>query len=59
MSKIDPTSPLPLYYQLKEILLDNIHSGVWNIGELIPSENQLCEEYNISRNTAQRAIKEL
>lgn len=59
MSKIDPASPLPLYYQLKEILLDNIHSGVWNIGELIPSENQLCEEYNISRNTAQRAIKEL
>ncbi|MBP3673424.1 MAG: GntR family transcriptional regulator [Oscillospiraceae bacterium] len=56
---INFNSPLPLYYQLKELLKDGIYSGEWQIGDLIPSENQLCKTYNISRNTCQKAIEEL
>ena len=58
-NRINPDSPVPIYYQLKEIIVEGINSGQWRLGEMIPSENQLCREYNVSRNTAQRALDEL
>ena len=57
--KINHDSPVPRYYQLKEIINEGIISGEWGIGDLIPSENQLCKTYGVSRNTAQRALDEL
>lgn len=57
--KINPDSPVPLYYQLKEIINEGIINGEWGIGDLVPSENQLCRMYGVSRNTAQRALDEL
>lgn len=59
VAKINPDSPIPLYYQLKEIINGGINSGEWGVGDLIPSENQLCKAYGVSRNTAQRALDEL
>lgn len=59
VSKINHDSPVPLYFQLKEIITDGINNGEWGIGDLIPSENQLCKTYSVSRNTAQRALDEL
>lgn len=56
---LDPTSPLPLYYQLKELLRDRIASGSWRPGDLIPSEHQLQRDYSVSRNTVQKALDEL
>lgn len=56
---LDPKSPLPLYYQMKEFLLEEIRSGKWSAGEKIPSETQLCKTCGVSRNTAQKAIEEL
>lgn len=58
-ARLDPKSPLPLYYQLKEILRDAIVSGVWKPGDLVPSEHQLQADYAVSRNTAKKAIEEL
>jgi len=58
-NRLDPTSPVPLYYQLKEILRDAIAAGTWKPGELVPSEHQLQDEYQVSRNTAKKAIEEL
>lgn len=40
-------------------LLDNIEKGVWKKGEKIPSENQLCKIYGISRISARSAIQRL
>ena len=57
--KLNTASVIPLYYQLKEILLENIESGAWNPGFMIPSEIQLQHEYNISRNTVKKALDEL
>lgn len=57
--QLDVKSALPLYFQLKELLKDSIYSGEWQIGDLIPSENQLSKTYNVSRNTCQKAIDEL
>ena len=56
---IHRNSPIPIYYQLKEILLKKIRTGEWVPGALIPSERELCETYGISRMTARQAISDL
>ena len=59
MNAIYRNSPLPRYFQLKEIMRERIRSGEWKPGELIPSERELSEKYGISRMTARQAITEL
>ena len=56
---LDPTSPIPLYYQISTTLLDQILEGKWTAGELLPSESQLVAEYQVSRATIRRALAEL
>lgn len=59
MQIIDRNSPIPLYYQLKTILLDKIREGAWQVGDLLPSENQLQDDYDISRTTVRQTLSEL
>jgi GntR family transcriptional regulator len=59
MDEIVGKSPVPRYYQLKEIMLEKIRSGEWRAGDRIPSERELSEQYNISRMTARQAVSEL
>lgn len=59
MNSIVRKSPLPRYYQLKEIMREKINSSEWKPGDLIPSERELGEQYGISRMTARQAITEL
>jgi len=54
---IDKSIPVPLYYQLKEIILEYIKSPS-NSG-CLPTEAELCELYDISRPTVRQAINEL
>lgn len=49
--------PIPLYYQLKEILLDEIQHA--EKGSPFPTELELCEHFDISRPTVRQAINEL
>ena len=57
--RIDKMIPVPLYYQLKEIILDNIKTGKYEDGERIPNEKDFCEELSLSRTTVRQAITEL
>ena len=59
MNSVFRKSPLPRYYQLKEIMREKIRAGEWKHGDLIPSERELGEQYGISRMTARQAITEL
>src|SRR5919107_2932451 len=59
MDTLDAQSPIPKYYQLKEIIRGRIESGELEKGELIPPERELCEMYGISRMTARQAVMEL
>jgi len=59
MSAIYRNSPLPRYYQLKEIMRGRVKSDEWKPGHLIPSERELSEKYGISRMTARQAITNL
>lgn len=57
--QIDRSSPLPLYYQLKQILLEKIENGLWSPGDLIPSEHELQETYGVSRTTVRQTLSDL
>ncbi|WP_202710393.1 GntR family transcriptional regulator [Sporosalibacterium faouarense] len=59
MKKINKQSPLPRYYQLKEIIRDMIENEVLKPGDLVPTERELCKYHEISRMTARKAITEL
>lgn len=55
----DDGAPLPLYQRLKDHILERIGSGEWSAGHRVPSENQLVDEFGMSRMTVNRAIREL
>jgi GntR family transcriptional regulator len=56
---LDENSPLSLYYQLKNVVIDNIKNRVWELNSKIPPERELCEMYKVSRITVRQALKEL
>ncbi len=56
---LDKNIPVPLYYQLKQIILNQIETGSLKIGDMLPTELQLCEEYGVSRQTIRQAFGEL
>ena len=50
---------IALYHQLETELIDLINSGELKENDKLPSERELCEQYNVSRTTARQAIGEL
>ena len=57
--EINLRSPVPKYYQLKEIIRDMIEKDELEAGQGIPPERELCERYGVSRMTARQAVMEL
>ncbi|MCL6442504.1 MAG: GntR family transcriptional regulator [Alicyclobacillus sp.] len=57
--RLDPNGVIPLYHQLKEIIVDAIDAGEWNPRDMIPSEHQLADLYSVSRNTVKKALETL
>lgn len=58
-AKLSLDSDISLYAQLVGIIKRNISTGVLAVGDLLPSEAELCRTLNISRNTVRQAIGEL
>lgn len=56
---VDRDSFEPLYYQLANILRRQIATGILLPGDRVPSETQLCEQYEVSPMTARRALMTL
>ncbi|WP_270180558.1 GntR family transcriptional regulator [Alkalihalobacillus sp. CinArs1] len=56
---IDKTSPLPIYYQLVELIKGMIDKGELKPGDSLPSEREYAERFKISRMTVRQAITEL
>ncbi|TMD79000.1 MAG: GntR family transcriptional regulator [Chloroflexi bacterium] len=59
MPTLERTNPLPLYYQLKEVLKQQIRSGHLAPHTAIPSEPELVANYHVSRATVRQALSEL
>jgi len=59
LKKISKNSPIPLHYQIKEILQEMIENEDLKPGQSIPTERELCEIQGVSRMTVNKAIMSL
>jgi GntR family transcriptional regulator len=59
MPTLERSNPLPLYYQLKEVLRQQIQAGHLAPHSAIPSEPELVASYHVSRATVRQALTEL
>lgn len=54
--ELDKSSPIPRYYQLAELIREQIESGELKPGDQLPSERDLSEQAGISRMTVRQAV---
>ena len=54
---LSKSPPLPKYYQLAQILSEKISSGDLKPDEQLPTEEELCQTYQMSRGTVREAIR--
>jgi GntR family transcriptional regulator len=48
-----------LYIQLTRIFLDEVTSGRWKLDQKIPTEEELCRQYDVSKITVRQAVNNL
>jgi GntR family transcriptional regulator len=54
--QLDRLSFVPLYYQLQEILKEQIESGLWQPGDPLPSEPEFARRFGVSRVVVRQAL---
>ncbi len=59
VNKINFESPIPYYSQLCDILLENINLGTWKVGDSLPTQLELCEQYGVSKAVVRQELKSL
>lgn len=57
MNLTDPT--LPQHRRLSNLLREHISSGIYRPGDLLPSENALCQTHDLTRPTVRQALQSL
>lgn len=55
---LDPGSPVPLYYQLRQAL-EQSWRGRFGAGDDLPTEQEIMDEFRVSRITVRRALDEM
>lgn len=55
---LDREGTIPLYQQIKQIIAEKIANGEYKPNEKLPSERELCEQFNVSRITVRQALDE-
>lgn len=56
---VDRGSKEKLYVQIYTILIEKIEKGEWPHGRQIPTEDELCRLYDVSKVTVREAVQEL
>ena len=56
---VDRFNQEKLYIQLMRIFLEHIESGSWQLRQQIPTEEDLCKKYNVSKITVRQATNNL
>lgn len=59
MTLLNSDSPIPLYHQLADVLLERIRRGDYALGSQIPSEPELARTFGIGRPTVRQATDQL
>ena len=57
--RLDKSVPIPLYFQLKKFIAEEIDNGNYPPDSMIPTEKELSQIFDISRTTVRQAITEL
>src|SRR6476620_2536124 len=52
----DPVNIQPRYARIAQALIEEIAAGKFPVGALIATEAELCERFEVSRNTARAAL---
>ncbi|HEX9859317.1 MAG TPA: GntR family transcriptional regulator, partial [Paracoccaceae bacterium] len=47
--RVEKQSPVPLYYQIENLLQQQIREGAFAPGDQLPTEKDLCEHFQVSR----------
>jgi DNA-binding GntR family transcriptional regulator len=56
--ELDSLSSVPLYSQIVRFFLVAISAGELRVGEKLPTEKKICEQFGVSRITARRAVSD-
>ena len=56
LDQLDRSGFVPLYYQLQEIIKEQIESGAWASGDRLPSEPELARRFGVSRVVVRQAL---
>lgn len=56
---MSPSGNIPRHRRLYELLRKHITEGVYKEGDLLPSENELCQLYGMTRPTVRQALSTL
>lgn len=56
---IDRTSPLPFYFQLKQLVLADLRDRELAPGDRLPGDHELCQTFGVSRTVVRQALAEL
>ena len=57
--RVNRHSPVPLYHQLEEILLERIGNGGFKANDRLPAEHDLAAEFGVSKITVRQALGNL
>ena len=59
MATLNRDLPIPLYHQLKTLILQEIEAGTWKPDQQLPTEEQLSVRFRVSKITVRQALREL
>jgi GntR family transcriptional regulator len=59
ISRVNPASPMPLYFQIEADLRALLTSRYVNVGDLLPTEQELAAAYGVGRHTMRTALSRL
>ncbi|MFC6171487.1 aminotransferase-like domain-containing protein [Loigolactobacillus jiayinensis] len=55
----NPQSPIPLYQQISTYCRQQIQQGNWLVGEKLPAQRQLAQQFGVNRSTIVTALNDL
>ncbi len=59
MEALDRSSPVPLYVQLRDRLVNDFHAEGTTAGDRLPGDFELCERFKVSRTVVRQALTDL
>ena len=56
---INRSSGIPFYIQVRDVLREHLQAGIWQPGDRLPSEPELCRMFAVSRPVIRQALNDL